>query len=182
MKGRSVRSYADQSGHDRFTELFVRNQAAVYRYIVTLVPNRSDADDLFQETNLTLWQKWSHYDTTRPFLPWACGIALNHIRNFWRKRHDVVCILDPDLVAGLSELRFKDNELLEQRQKALTQCIEKLPSRQRQLLHCYYGHSDTIKAIVSREGQRPESLYKRLERIRKFLYECVNRSLIDSEP
>lgn len=163
------------SDHDLFAELFVRHQAQVYRYIVTLVPNRSDADDLFQQTNLTLWKKWDRYDRSREFLPWACGIALNHIRNFWRKRKDKPVVFDTDIVYKLSQLRFNDRDVLQQRQEALTDCLEKLPPQHRHMVERYYQQSGTIKSIAEREGRNLKAVYKMLERIRTTLYECINR-------
>ena len=56
---------------DQFMELFVTAQSQVYGYIATLLPNRADADDLFQQTSLVLWRKREQYDPSRAFLSWA---------------------------------------------------------------------------------------------------------------
>lgn len=163
--------------HEHFAKLFVRNQVVVYRYIVTLVPNQTDAEDLFQETNLTLWKKWDSYDRDRPFLPWACGIALNHIRNFWRKRHDVAVVFDDDLLQKLSQLRLQDDEILRERQDALTTCLEKLPRHCRDVVRSYYIQADSINTIAQRVSKNNPAIYKMIERIRRFLYECINRKV-----
>jgi RNA polymerase sigma-70 factor, ECF subfamily len=52
----------DDTKLQQFVELFVRNQNRIYRFIMTLIPNRTDADDLFQQTSLTLWKTWARYD------------------------------------------------------------------------------------------------------------------------
>ena len=59
----------------RFDEQFSRCYRYIFRYIVALVPNQADADDVFQETSLAILQSWQDYDSTRPMVPWACGIA-----------------------------------------------------------------------------------------------------------
>ena len=57
----------------RFDEQFSRCYRYIFRYIVALVPNHADADDVFQETSLAILQSWQDYDSTRPMVPWACG-------------------------------------------------------------------------------------------------------------
>jgi RNA polymerase sigma-70 factor (ECF subfamily) len=54
----------ERERHDRFAALFVRNQNRVYRYLLTLVPNRADAEELFQQTILTLWETWERFEPT----------------------------------------------------------------------------------------------------------------------
>ncbi|MBN2023699.1 MAG: hypothetical protein JW809_13010 [Pirellulales bacterium] len=39
-----------------FGQLVAANQCALNRYIAALVPNRADADEVLQETNLAVWQ------------------------------------------------------------------------------------------------------------------------------
>ena len=44
--------------HDpSFVALFVKNQRRIYGYILTLVPDCNEADDLFQQTSMVLWEK-----------------------------------------------------------------------------------------------------------------------------
>jgi RNA polymerase sigma-70 factor (ECF subfamily) len=38
--------------HDQFVERFIRCQARIYAFVVTLLPNRADADEVFQQTSL----------------------------------------------------------------------------------------------------------------------------------
>ena len=56
---------------------FLQHQDRVYGYIVLMLPNRHDAEDVFQQTSLILWQKWDQFDPEQDFLSWACGIARN---------------------------------------------------------------------------------------------------------
>lgn len=168
----------DRKRHDEFAQLFVLHQARVYRYIVSLVPNRADADELFQETNLTLWKKWDQYDRGQEFFPWACGIAVNHVRNFWRKRRDVPMVFDEDLLHKLTRMRLQDDDVLQQRQLALTTCLEELRPRQRETVQRYYSEPGTVKAIAESDGRSPAAVYKMLERIRSVLHECIDRKLV----
>ena len=44
-----------------FLRLFSLHSPRVYAYIHILVPNHADAEDLFQETSQTLWEKFDQY-------------------------------------------------------------------------------------------------------------------------
>jgi len=73
------------SQQDLFVEQFVRSQGRVYAYIVTLLPNRDDAEEVFQQTSLALWKKWQEFDPKRDFVRWACGMAHLEVCSFMRK-------------------------------------------------------------------------------------------------
>ena len=46
----------------QFAQQFVLHQDRIYGYIVTMPPNRQDAEDVFQQTSLILWQAWDEFD------------------------------------------------------------------------------------------------------------------------
>jgi RNA polymerase sigma-70 factor, ECF subfamily len=68
-------------GQRVFAEQLTRDQHRIFAYIVTLVANRDDAEDIFQDACLVLWEKWKEYDSRRSFFGWACGVAHNKVRN-----------------------------------------------------------------------------------------------------
>ena len=70
----------DSSPHDRFIERFVRSQDRIYAYVATVLPNRTDAEEVFQQTSLVLWQKWRELGPSRDFVRWACGMAHHEVR------------------------------------------------------------------------------------------------------
>jgi RNA polymerase sigma-70 factor (ECF subfamily) len=174
VEGASVNS----KRHEEFGELFVRNQNRIYRYICSVIPNRADAEELFQQTNLTLWKTWDRFDHSREFVPWACGIAHNHIRNFLRKKQHKQVVLSQEIIEQLTHTRMENDELLEQRKQALAGCLKKLSLRQRELVVRCYASDQTIKQAAKSSGQTPNAIYKRLRRIRAALHDCISRSLL----
>lgn len=162
--------------HDAFAELFVHNQTSLYRYIVTLVPHRADADELFQLTNLTLWKTWDRYDPERPFLAWAYGIAQNHIRNFFRKQQNRRWLFSDSFLDELTDVQLKEDKYLVRRQEALNICLEKLTTRQRELVEWRYQGEQSMQEVALRRGLSLDAAYKAIQRIRALLYECINRT------
>lgn len=166
----------DVEKHRQFAERVVRTQQRVFRYVASLVPNRADAEELFQQTCLTLWENWDRYDPELDFLPWACGIAHNHVRNFQRKRGNSQVQLEADVVdllaARSAELQLSDDDKL----AALRQCLAELNDKNRTLIESYYA-GRTVPEIAAARSATPNAIYKLLHRIRESLQTCVGHRL-----
>ena len=67
-------------------ELLTGVQQQLTRYVRTLVPNRSDAEEVLQETNLFIWRHAGEYQPGTNFAAWACSIAHYQVLTH-RKRH-----------------------------------------------------------------------------------------------
>ena len=76
-----------------FVALFLAHQARIYAFIVTLLGNRSDADDVLQETGITLFQKFSTFQPGTDFLAWACRVAKNKVMDFGSAAAGTGCAL-----------------------------------------------------------------------------------------
>src|SRR3954454_14146141 len=70
----------------QFSERLLRHQTQVFGYLYSLVRNLDDADDLFQQTCLVLWNKFDQFDPSKSFAAWACGVARFEVSNFLRSR------------------------------------------------------------------------------------------------
>ena len=158
---------------DEFVERFVAVQSQVYRYIATLAPNRTDADELFQQTSLVLWRKREQFDRSGSFLHWACGIAHNEVRNY-RKKHRLAkqCLSDA-AIERLAELQHVSAQRLESQIQWLSDCMERLSAEQRGLLELCYLDAKPINVIAAESNVAPTVLYKRLDRLRWALVDCI---------
>lgn len=158
-----------------FTELFVRSQHRVYGYVVTLFPDRNDADEVFQETCLVLWSKWHEFDTSRDFVRWACGIAHNVARNYRRSRQRTSVGISETLLEEVAAIRLEEEPQLEQRKLALAECLQKLPPEKRDMLERSYLRGEGMGQVAQHLGISTTRLYLRLQRVRRVLFECVER-------
>jgi RNA polymerase sigma-70 factor (ECF subfamily) len=144
---------------------------------VAVVPRWVDAEELFQQTSLTLWQHWDEYDRRADFAAWACGIAKNHLRNYVRKKENQQRCFGDDLLEQLAVMQIKNRTYLDDLQSALSRCLESLSPERRRLVHLCYGEKQTIQAVAEREGRSPNSLYKLMRKIREILYNCVTTAV-----
>lgn len=166
----------DVSQHQLFAERVVRNQQRVFRYIVSLVPNRADADELFQQTCLSLWENWERYDMSLDFVPWACGFAHNHVRNFYRKRQNAQVQLDADVVELLALRSRERRQHEDEKLSALRACLDELTERHRGVIESYYSGL-TVTEIAERRSLSANAIYKVLDRVRAMLHDCVTLRL-----
>ncbi len=156
---------------------FAPVQSRLYCYVASLVPRPADAEDLFQKSLLTAWEKRAKFDRTGDLLSWMCGIARNHLRHFLRDQHRPNLMLDADVVDELAVKLLAEESQFRRRQEALDECLEKLPVNQRELVVRYYSSRNSAQGISESSGARIEAIYKTLQRIREALHECILRTL-----
>ena len=159
---------------DAFVEQFLRSQDRIYAYVVTLLPNRDDAEEVFQQTSLALWKKWQEFDPTRDFVRWGCGMAHLEVCGFLRKHAGRSRIdLSEEVLLEVAEVRLQLHDVLEERRKALLECLGRLKRQSRELLERCYAGKDSIKQIAESLRIRPNALYMTLKRLRRTLFDCI---------
>ncbi len=163
---------------ESFVRLILSSEREVYRYIFALVPNHDDAQDIFQETSVALWRDFAKYDVSRPFVPWACRYAYYEVLNFRKRRpRHATQWLDEKVVELLADDCADQSAELNQRRTALSACIEKLPSAAKELLDRRYNLGQTVQQIGRDSGRSVNTLYKAMERIRRWLAACVDHGV-----
>ena len=167
---------------DEFLRRFVRHQQDLYAYILSLIPNIADAQDILQETAIALWTKAEEYRLDEAFMPWAARFAWFQVRKFRmyqarRGRH--VIALSDDALAALAAERTEFEAVSADIAQNLQQCVEKLAAEDRLLLRQRYDLKASIRDVARESGIEPDHLYKRLGRIRQMLLDCVRRTTLE---
>ena len=173
----------ENDGADQRQQEFLRSLGSSYRSIYgcifTLVANRPDAEDVFQETAVVLWRKYVEEGPPLNFTAWACSVARNVVRGYLRRegrRRGKASLSDAHL-AMLATVHGGSTELLELRQEVLRTCLEQLPDQDRSLLLKCYGEAGGVNDLARRTGRSPEALYSKLKRLRHRLFDCVTRKM-----
>jgi RNA polymerase sigma-70 factor (ECF subfamily) len=168
---------ADADRRAEFAESLRHCQSPLFAYIHSLVRDLNDADDLFQQTTVVLWNKFEQFDRGRSFVAWACGVARLEVANFLRSRGRHRLYFTDELNLLLIEAHAELADEADDRRAALAGCVGRLRERDRKLLNECYGDDDGVHAAASRHRRSPQSVYNSLRRIRRALYECVQRTL-----
>lgn len=159
-----------------FLKLLSRDRHRLFAFIYTLIPNHSDAEDVFQDTSIILWNKFHEFDQTRPFMPWACGFAFNTARNFLRAAGRDRLVFSDALLTVLATERTEAAERDRDRMKTLDSCIEKLTKKERTLLSQAYSGECSMKELAKQLNRASQTIYNSLNVIRRKLTECVRLS------
>jgi RNA polymerase sigma-70 factor (ECF subfamily) len=162
-----------------FLRLFLKNERRVYAYILTLLPNRADADDVLQEASMVMWDKFDDGHPPDDFAAWGCRIAYFKVLDYYRKRQRCRVRFSQAMLERLAETAVEQAAVLQldDRRDALASCLEKLPPRDQDLLGRRFAPGATTQSAAAAVGRSVDSVYKALAKIRHALFDCVTRTM-----
>lgn len=163
--------------HADFLKLILAHQDDVRAFLASMVRNAHDRDDVFQETVLTLWDKFAEYDPTRSFGAWARGIAVNKVLQYRGRSDSVPLPFSPQAIASIVDAFERQAAMGSDAVDALEKCMEPLPDESRRLLALRYVDWRPMASIAAEVGSTPAAVSKSLARLRARLYDCVQRQL-----
>jgi RNA polymerase sigma-70 factor (ECF subfamily) len=163
-------------------QLMMKYQRKLFGYILTLVPSRADAEDILQETSLTICEKFSDFESGTNFYSWACQIAFWKVRAARKKFATAKVIFNEDVLEVISQTRLEMEEELDDRHHALSTCLKKLNERDRRMILVRYESGHNVKAAAQACGRTIQGAYKALTRIRKTLHDCVSLEVSTESP
>ena len=170
-------SNLETESRKRLVALITRHQRQVFSYIYALVPNRYDAEDLLQETNVVICEKFNEFREGTDFVAWACQIAYWRVRNSRQKYARSKVIFNQEILDLVAQTADTMKEELDDRHEALGHCLQKLHPRDRQLLIVRYEPGGGVEEAARCSGRRLQTAYKALARLRKLLLDCVTTAL-----
>ena len=157
--------------------LITQHQRRIFAFIYTLVPDRHDAEDLLQETNLVICEKFNEFKLGTDFVAWACQIAWWQIRAARQKFARSNVVFDDTLLAEVAHTAEALRDEADQRHTALEMCLKKLHLRDRELVLSRYEPDGGVAVAAQRSGRSLTAAYKALGRIRKLLMDCITNQL-----
>ncbi|HWL09593.1 MAG TPA: sigma-70 family RNA polymerase sigma factor [Planctomicrobium sp.] len=160
-----------------FSQLLLRHDRSLLRYILTFVPRRDDAEEILQRTATSLWEKWSEYDSSREFFPWAVRFTYFEILNYRKELARERLIFDVDVLESLKSSQQPLETRLDQQREALQECLKQLDAVGVSLLRRRYCDAESITSLASESGKTVKSLYRKLDRIRELISRCVHQRL-----
>ena len=161
----------------KFVEHVTRSQRVLHSFILTMVWNVTDADDVLQETNLVLWRKAAEFDPAREFMPWAMRCAQLQALACLKRRQRSKLVFDDALLDQLAAESIAEAKETDARRAAMTACLEKLPADHRRLLAGRYEPDGSVNDLAAARGTTPKALSELLRRIRHTLLLCIERTL-----
>lgn len=166
---------------DQFIQDLTASQNSLYGYILSLLPDRSVAQDILQEVSVTAWQKRADFAAGTSFFAWASKIAYFHVLSHRRKMSRDRLVFDDDVLDYLAERQVERAAEVDRRALVLKNCLEKLPAAQKQLVEQRYAPGGSVQDIASKAGKSVGAISQTLYRIRETLMKCVEQNLAAEE-
>ncbi len=160
------------------TEQFIKEYSACEQdlrfYIGSLINNKSDVDDILQETATMIWKKYDDgRDPDKPFLPWALAFAFNAVRNYRHRLKVRQKYFSDELLESMAVVQEKRQDELSAQGAILKAAVRRLSARDRLLIEHRYSSGGTIQDLAMKLGEKPDALYKQLQRIRENLLKTI---------
>jgi RNA polymerase sigma-70 factor, ECF subfamily len=172
----------DPKRYEEFVHLIGLHTSRILAYVDTLLLNWNDAEDVFQDTCLTLWERFDEFSPGTNFLAWALRIADHKVMKFCTKRSRRVAFaasLRDVLMADLAARTSKKDTAASL--AVLSGCIDRLAENDRKMVLLCYAEDLPVRHVADALGRSPQSVHNSLCRIRKWLLDCVQRQLRVSE-
>jgi RNA polymerase sigma-70 factor, ECF subfamily len=173
---------SDARKTDEFVLLFTKDARWIFSHILMLVPNKADAEEVFQETSVTLWQKFGEFAAGSSFRAWAMQVAYYKVLHYRARRKTSPLLLDDSVIEAIHGTATAVSERLDDLHWALERCREKLTAEERDLLDRRYEPTATTQSVADELGRSARTVYRALDRIHQLLYECIRREMSAEEP
>jgi RNA polymerase sigma-70 factor len=166
---------ANEPNREEFARLFARHARQLYAFIMTLVFSHHDAEEVFQNTNVVLWDKFAEFRLGSNFFAWASRIAYFEVLNLMKQRR-VALLSDQAMDALIVEATALADQSTA-RMDALSECLSRLTPADHELIQDRYFYQHPPKQIAAMRSRSLDSVYRALSRIHNLLLNCVERTL-----
>lgn len=162
---------------EEVVRLIAQYQRRLLLYVRTLIPVRSDAEEVLQEVTVFLWRHAAEYKSGSNFGAWAYATAYQHVRT-WRQRQSRSKLQFSDsLLDLLAEQAGSRSEQIDLRQDALEHCLQKLDPQNQELIRRRYESDASVEEIARQVGRSVPTAYRVLSHIHLNLMECIESRL-----
>ena len=162
---------------DTIFRLLMQHEGEIRAFIGSMLRDKALCDDVFQEVALALWEQADRYDASRPFGPWARGIAARKVLERRRRDRRFPLAFSPETIEAVAQGFARTESGARREVDALAECFKRLPESARSLLALRYEGDLSAGEIARRTGRTLAAIYQALSRARAALDECIRRRL-----
>lgn len=158
-------------------KLFVANVSAIRGFILTLLPNRDEADDILHEVYLVVMEKADDFELGTKFLSWVFTISRFTIMDQVKRRSTRRMVPLGEDVIELLAAAAPDQAYSAEYIKALQLCVEALSPAAKRVIKLRYNQGMKPAKIAEDLDLTPATVYVSLSKARALLKKCVNKRL-----
>jgi RNA polymerase sigma-70 factor, ECF subfamily len=165
----------------QFMRLYLAVQPRLYGFLVSMIPNWSDVDDVLQETVSVMWSKFETFEEGTDFAAWALAIARYRALTYYQShKKQTICFSEEALEKISDEALAANAERENHFVEALKTCVSGLQSKDRKMLEMRYEIGASVKDVAARVNENLNTVYKKLNRLHVILLHCIYKNLFSS--
>ena len=162
---------------ERLLKHFVEEDSVLRAYVYAATRSPSDADDVIQDIWRTLTTKLAQYDDSRPFRPWAMGVARMQVLKWRQEKGRSKEIAASDVLDLLATTAEEHADEIDVRLSFLEGCLSQLTIACRNMMEMKYLSGFKIAEIATRMGRNVAAVEMTLVRARRALRECIDQRM-----
>ena len=170
-------SSSNSTRHEEFVALYVRHEPAVFSFVLGMVGRSADAEDVVQRASMTMWRCFDRFKPGTNFRNWAFQVAKNEALNYLTRARRDRHVFSEKMIELLASDNSEEADKLEARRRALDSCVEKLPQHDHEIVSGCYAEGATVQSYAKQKGGTANKFYKKLNRIRGKLHQCIEAQL-----
>ncbi|HDS83717.1 MAG TPA: sigma-70 family RNA polymerase sigma factor [Phycisphaerales bacterium] len=181
MTSEKVQSNDFSGDKASFVDLLMANYYRIHAFVLSMVPNDTDADDIMQETAMLMWKNFDQFQAGTNFVAWAVTIAKFQVMKYHKQIRRSRLVLSEKTY----DLLIEDNKGLESgiqdRFRALRKCIQSLPRKDQNFIELRYSRGATAKSVAQTIGASVGAVYRYGARLNDLLLRCIRQKLAVDE-
>lgn len=168
----------NQGASEEFIRSFTAAQRPLFLYLLPMLGNPVDAEEVLQETNVVIWRKWHQFQLGTNFIAWGRTIARLEVFRYRRNKGNKIALLDEGILELVAtRIESQASTLAGRRREALSACIQKLKPTDREIIRLRYEADSNGDQVAQQLGRPPNSVYQSLGRIRRNLMKCIEQQV-----
>lgn len=160
-----------------FIQQLTKSQSRIYAYILSLVFDADQAEDILQQTNAVLWEKADDFQLGTNFIAWSFRIAWFQVLAFRKRMSRDRLVFDDATVSEVAAAAGEQDEQFELQHRLLRRCLEQLNDRQRDCVRRRYQGESSLQTIAEEMGLNANAVKQLLFRARNALHRCVSSKI-----
>jgi len=159
--------------------LFARHHVRVYRFVLRLVRDQTQAEDLISEVFLDVWRQAGRFEARSAVSTWLLAIARYKALSALRRRPDEE--LDEETAAAIEDPGDDPETALEKKDKGeiLRKCLTAMSPEHREIIDLVYYHEKSVEEVAEIVKIPENTVKTRMFYARKRLAELLKAAGVD---
>ena len=172
----------DKKSHNsEFLELLTPNYYKIHSFILALVPNKTDSEDILQSAISYMWEHFTDFKQGTNFLSWAFTISKYQVLTYRKKKQRSIVHFSEEAMKFIEQENQRLSHDLDIRLDALNICMKKLHYKNLTFIKKRFEKKIPIRDLAAEFEISVNSAYKRLAQIKTFLLNCIHKVMAAGE-